>query len=136
MIRRLVVTVLCVLVLVPVLAFAAEEAGAPPVEASLVALLSAISLAVIPWVTWGVAKLLPKIPRAFLPILVMLLGFAADAVGRLATGQGSPIGAAGIALGAVILREVIHGLGEHGLAGGGGKVTSGAAETPIVRREW
>jgi hypothetical protein len=135
MIRRLVVTLLAVLVLVPVLAFAAEEAGAPPVEASLVALLSAIGVAVIPWVTWGVAKVVPKIPRAALPYVPVALGGVADYLIRLATGVDNPLGAAGIALGALVLRETINSLSQHGLQGGGGKVLA-SDEQPVVKRTW
>ena len=120
--RRLLTATLLAFVATLAVAQAVDPPPLPDVKRSLADVITAVGTIAIPWLIAGAARLVPRTPRALLPLLPLLLGWGVDALTELATGVGSPVGAAGIAVGAMALREVLSSLSQHGLAGGGGAV--------------
>ena len=97
----------------------------PDTSATVAAVITAVGTVAIPWVIWGVTLLLPMIPRAILPFMPVVLGFVVEKLPVWTAGLTSPISVAAIALAALILREVLNTIAQHGAAGGGGQVAPG-----------
>lgn len=71
--------------------------------------------AVVSFVTWGVRRLLPKIPRFVLPILTMLLAWLGTWVASIVSGgELNPILVAALGAAAVWIREIKSTVEEHG----------------------
>lgn len=71
--------------------------------------------AVVSFVTWGVRKVIPKIPRFMLPIVSMVLAWLGTWVGSLLTGGTlNPILVAALGAAAVWIREIKSTIEEHG----------------------
>jgi hypothetical protein len=87
----------------------------PDWTAVVVALIAALQAAMITVVVWATKKVLPKIPRAGLPLLAVAIGVGIDTLAALFTG-GTLNPVAGAALGtlAVWLREVKSTVQQHG----------------------
>jgi len=106
------------LVLTPVLAFAADQVAAvsPPDWGALaIGLINTAVVVVVPIVTYGVRLILPRIPRFLVPLVAIGLGPVIAWVAALAAGgnvnaiTGCLLGAAG-----VVLREIYSTVKEHG----------------------
>jgi len=111
-------TVAVLTLMVPALLLAQSPAPpTPPNPAELGAQLipQLVSIVVIPFVVYLVRLGLPKIPRIAVPVVVFALASLADYLGGLVTGGTfSVLTAAAITAGAVLLREVVTTLQEHG----------------------
>lgn len=110
---------LALLVTSPLLVWAAVESDAvepPPMDAALAGLITAAIPLLVPFLVYGVRRLLPKVPRVALPFVAMALGAAADWLAKLVMGgdfsliEGALLGAA-----AVCVREVYSTAKQHGL---------------------
>jgi len=78
--------------------------------------INALIPIVVPFVVWGAKSLLPKIPKAALPMLAVVAGMGLDwFLGFVGAGSWGPLAGAGLGALAVFLREVVHTLKNHGL---------------------
>ena len=78
--------------------------------------INALIPILVPFVVWAAKSLIPKIPKAALPVLAVIAGMGLDwFLAFIAGGTFTPL--AGAALGAlgVFAREVVHTLKNHGV---------------------
>ena len=121
--RRLLAVTLLFFAATLVVAQAVSPPSSPPdASKSLADLIAAVGTIAIPWAIWGAKSLMPRVPRAILPLVPLVLGWGVDTLSTMAVGTGSSIGAAGIAVVSMVMREVLHTVKQHGLDGGGGEV--------------
>jgi len=102
----------------PLVAFAAADAVAAPVWSDIaVEAIKGLTAPLIVVIVWAVRKyVVPKVPRAAIPVAVMLLGYGADFLVSMATGTTmSPLGGVLIGSAAIALREIVTTLQEHGI---------------------
>lgn len=82
--------------------------AAPDLELLGANLIKALIPILVPLLVWGVRSILPKIPKAALPILSPILGALLDALlAYIAGGQWSPIAGAALGAAGVGLREIV-----------------------------
>jgi hypothetical protein len=106
----------------------------PAVDITIASVITALGVVAIPWIVWGITLLIPVIPRAVLPFLPLVLAWIVEQLPVWMAGVAAPIGVAGIALAALVLREVLNTIAQHGFASGGGKVGLAGATKVLFSR--
>lgn len=98
------------------LAFAGEGSLEPTGRGLLVALVSTVGAAAVSLFTTLVKNLLPNIPRALIPTVILpTLGVLATWIAAIPLGGFDPVVGAFITLGALYARETLDTVKEHGL---------------------
>jgi hypothetical protein len=108
------------LMLSPVALFA-QAIPAPPASATFdwtavaINFVTGLQVLIVPLLVTGVRNLLPSIPRVALPFVALALGVFTDGFATWVAGGGfSPLRGALVGLAAVVLREIVSTLAEHG----------------------
>ena len=95
--------------------FLQEAVPAPDVVLAGAAAIQAVIPVVVPFIVWGVRKVLPKIPRVALPMIAVGLGMGLDwLLAYTSGGTFSPLVGAALGGAGVALREIVNTLQEHG----------------------
>lgn len=89
----------------------------PGLEDAGVNAINALIPIAVPFIVWGVRKVLPKIPRVALPVVALGLGVGLDAFLAMVTGgTWTPIVGALLGGLGVVFREIVDTAKEHGKA--------------------
>lgn len=95
--------------------FLQEAAPMPDLEMAGAQAVQVVIPVVVPFIVWGTRKLIPKIPRAALPMLAVGLGMGLDwFLAFVSAGQWSPLMGAALGAAGVCAREFVNTIREHG----------------------
>ena len=96
----------------------------PPIDVLVIGLVNAAVPLLIPFLVYGVRRMVPKIPAIALPMIALGLGVLGNYLASIISGGGSSV-YIGALLGAaaVFVREVISTLNEHGFSANNKTVT-------------